>query len=123
LVVHALSGISIEVAGVCDLGQHRDAIPLSEIPSLLAKLEVVHRTCEHPDVTTAREEAWLDDRYGWVPRFDSAMAFLSDQGTARLRRIWSPAIQRRDAYLRLLMTHLAIRLFQSERGRLPETLG
>jgi hypothetical protein len=123
LVLHAIFGAEVEGVGVHSLIQYREELPLSEVPRLLAKLEAVSRSREAAELTFARGEAWYDEKLGWVTRVQTTMKSLTDSSyTPDELSSFAEAAKTRDAYLRLLMAHLAIRLFENDHGEAPKKL-
>jgi hypothetical protein len=132
LIVHSLLGIAVESKGVRQLRRARNDLSSTEVRLLLEALRSIDQEREPLEMTAARQVAWTDLAYTWRNSLSQeAPVVLASAGMYESEYPWlvtpgvqatEAAIQRRDAMLRLLITNLAVRLFQHENGRLPGSL-
>jgi hypothetical protein len=83
----------------------------------IRRLIEIDRSREPYAVLADRDRQWVRTSSAWRTRFAAA---IEDWGKADWRHPgYSWTFQSRDAPLRLLMTDLAVRLYQDEQGRWP----
>ena len=122
-MMHSLVGVAMEAIGIHDLIPIRNDISISQARTFLSGLEKVDRMRESAEATMSRDAAWLDMTTNWIQRFERAVAAVSgteyiQPGSVQVKFI----LRSRDAILRLMMTELAIRLYQRDYGNLPGNL-
>jgi hypothetical protein len=132
VIVWTLLGIGIEGLGVSQVSRVRKDLSTAETRRLVTALEAIERDREPPAVTFSREAAWAARQQTWRHTFareapvvlaamkslEYGVSYSEEGGVLAV----SQTIERRDVWLRLLKTDLAIRWFRSEAGRLPESL-
>ena len=84
---------------------------------------------EDPEIIKLRESVWQDHAIGWRSRIVNAAVLILDRIDTRWlaigphsEKMFTNAVLRNDATFRLLQTDVAIRLYDSEMGKLPRTL-
>jgi hypothetical protein len=122
-VLNVLIGVGLEDIGRESLRKIRGDVTPTRARAVLTELDRIEQARDPVEAAIAREAVWYDDFLGWLSRFQYAMARVT-RGTSE--QWWGsdprPTTRRRDAWLRLLQTDLAVRLFRQECGRLPQQL-
>ncbi|MBC8874557.1 MAG: hypothetical protein H8E44_34400 [Planctomycetes bacterium] len=131
IIIQSLVGSAIEGIGVEQINRVRRDTSSDEMRRLIEALEAIDRDREPPEVTIAREAVWNDRAYTWrntLGRESPLVLALTEPNEQGFSPSVMPTIQafefamnRRDAMHRLLMADFAIRLFQHDEGRLPES--
>ena len=122
-IMHSLVGVAMEGIGIHDLIPIRNDISMSQARTLLSRLEKVDGMRESAEATMSRDAAWLEKTINWIQRFERAVAAVSGAEYIQPGSVQFKSILRlRDATLRLMMTELAIRLYQHDHGNLPDNL-
>jgi hypothetical protein len=123
LFIHSLVGIAVEGVGSHGIVKTRGEVSIAQAKSLLTALQRLDQSRESFALTADREAAFGDQTYNWVPRLEIAVAWLQGRVYESPSSATSQgAVTRRNATLRLLIADLAIRLYQDEHGRLPDSL-
>lgn len=119
-IVDRQVGTAITGLGVEGLVRIRDELPLDERRALIVALQTNDAAWEPLVKVRDRERAVIDKTLGWMSRIPFALSedFRPEAAFQRLEQ--SDHI--RSAQIRLLVCHLAIGLYQAERGRLPGEL-
>ena len=133
IIIQSLVGGAVEGIGVEQINRVRCDTSYDEMRRLIEALEAIDRDREPPEVTIAREAVWNDRAYTWrntLGREAPIVLALTEPNEQGFSPSVMPTIQafesvvnRRDAMHRLLMADFAIRLFQHDEGRLPDSLG
>jgi hypothetical protein len=121
--LHVVVGASYEGIGVERLRKVRNNVTPARARAVLAELDRIEQAREPIEAAIARELVLNEELLRWLSRFRHAMTRVT--GGTDERWIGSdprPTARRRDAWLRLLQTDLAVRLFRQECGRLPQQL-
>jgi hypothetical protein len=126
LFFHSVFGNGVEGVGIRRISDISKDVSPPAARKLLATLKALDSGREPVEVALARQNAWDYEAFGWRLRLASALSavtgrkFVSpDDFEGKLRG----SVDRRDVAVRLLIADLAIRLFESEQGRLPRGLG
>ncbi len=125
LVTHSMFGIAVEGMGSHGIVNVRRKISIARAKLLLAALQRIEQSREPFTLTAAREAAFNDQTYNWIPRLQIAIAWYqgSDYASPTFTLLASQrASTRRNATLQLLIADLAIRLSHHKYGRAPESL-
>ncbi|HEX7375470.1 MAG TPA: hypothetical protein VF278_00080 [Pirellulales bacterium] len=119
-IADRLVGTAITGLGVEGLGRIRDELPLNERRALIVALQTNDAAWEPLVKLRDREYAVIDKTLGWVSRIPFALSedFSPEAGFQRLEQ----SDHTRSAMIRLLVCHLAIGLYQAERGCPPGKL-
>lgn len=119
-IADRLVGTAITGLGVEGLGRIRDELPLNERRALIVALQTNDAAWEPLVKLRDREYAVIDKTLGWMSRIPFALSedFSPEAGFQRLEQ----SDHTRSANIRLLVCHLAIGLYQAERGCLPGKL-
>lgn len=119
-IVDRLVGTAIAGLGVEGLGRIRDELPLDERRALIVALQTNDAAWEPLVKLRDRERAAIDKTIGWMSRI--TFAFPADLRPETAFQRLEQSDHTRSAQIRLLVCHLAIGLYQAERGRLPGEL-
>jgi hypothetical protein len=122
LQTHALVGIALEAIGRHQLHATHLDISVAKAREILAELLRLEQQREPIQVTAAREVAWRYQTYGWLPRFQFALSKLAGTEYQPVAMVFLGSIPRREAMTRMLICELAIRLFEHDHQRLPQSL-
>jgi len=114
------TGIAIEGIGSYGIVKIRKELSSTDVETVLDALQRIDQSREPFAVTAAREAAFRDQNYNWIPRLQIALAsFVGVDYQTPATRTAADAVQRRDATLQLLIANLAIRLYREKYGRFP----
>jgi hypothetical protein len=117
LPMHTVFGVVLEGAGVGQLSQVRKQVSPARSRELLQALARVDGARESIATALARDEAWSDRVGGWRIRLAFALAALTGRELdSHVSGLLRSSHDRRDTYLRLLMTDIALALFLSDQG-------
>jgi hypothetical protein len=116
-----LLGRAVEGVALLRFLQLRSDFSSAEARQLIAELQRANDEREAPEISADRDRAVAERAYGWVFRLDNVLERAGLGGD-----IYPPFLHvanDRFQLVRMLQTDLAVRLFQSDYGELPKTLG
>lgn len=132
IILPSLLGVAVEGIGNHQINSVRHDVALDKARHLIAALEAIDRDREPWDTTIARDAVWSDRAYTWrnaiALQAPGVLAFAKPTEhpvpgvSAGAVQAYQESVNRRDAMHRLLMADFAVRLFQHNEGRLPESL-
>ena len=124
--MHTLLGAASQNIGIYNLAWVRRNLTSDQARQIAEDLARVDANRESLDELIARDNAWEDTNFRWKYRLERILLReiwgLDAERSVVSDRLEQKALLRRDALLRLMMTDLALRAFQIDRGRLPAAL-
>ncbi len=123
LLTHSSVGIAVEGMGSYGIVNVRREISIARAKLLLAALQRIDQSREPFTLTAARDAAFTDQIYNWIPRLQIAIAWYQGSDYAPIvSLVGQRTMPSRDVTLQLLIADLAIRLSHDKYGRAPESL-
>jgi hypothetical protein len=122
VVLHELVGNACEGIGVAGLAPIRAKLSPRRARHLLAQLSRIDASREPIAAIDARDQASVRESAAWRSRFAQAVAAWLNVRLGVGEELLTSGRHRREAEIRLLMADLAVRLYQREHERLPQTL-
>lgn len=122
--IHVQAANAIKSEGLTHLTILRDQLPIDLIPVVIHVLEQLDAGEENPQLTNIRDRYWTDIAHGWRHRLESVVQRVLQLPTtesAALQALKQP-LSREIVQRRLLGTELALRHYQQEHGKFPESL-
>jgi len=132
IIMTSLVGIAVEGIGNHRITSVRHDVTPEKIQQLIEAMQVIDHGREPLEITISREAVWSDRAYTWrnaialqapiVLAVAKPNEYALSSNNFGMSQAYQEAVNRRDAMHRLLMVDFAIRLFQHDEGRLPESL-
>ncbi|MBI3462956.1 MAG: hypothetical protein HY000_07825 [Planctomycetes bacterium] len=121
LAVHYLVGLAVDDLGASGLRRIRNSLTCIQSRALLAEIEQRFQPHPSPEPHLQRERIWERHALEWQGKLGAILRdFAGEEPFVRESLV--KLHQRDQAWLNLLCTELALRCFQCDHGRLPNTL-
>ena len=119
--IHSLLGQAIFGHGVYRLAGVREHITPDEARGVIARLETLPAPWRPIEEVVARDHVWTEHSYGWRGQLLVVLDNVTG-GSWYAVDIIRDSYTQHEARANLLIADLAVRIYRTEHGRLPETL-